>query len=162
MAPAGLLASLPKQQKFMQVHPRQAPSMQSVRIIQGSTRGCWATACAVGRVSPTHSTVGQYQHSGHSRQHSKHTMRAYEEGGSSSKDPSLEDYVEVRIESVRMSKEASVVYLRVVGSDAVVPVHIGENESNALLREINKHRQVRAPWSWTISGSLFVRFFKRV
>lgn len=33
-------------------------------------------------------------------------------------------------------------YLRVVGSDSVIPVHIGENESNALLREINKQRQV--------------------
>lgn len=67
-------------------------------------------------------------------------MRAYE--GNSSKDPSLEDYVEVRIESVRVSQGASIVYLRVVGSESVIPVHIGENESNALLREINKQRQV--------------------
>lgn len=68
-------------------------------------------------------------------------MRAYE--GNSSKDPSLEDYVEVRIESVRVSQGASIVYLRVVGSESVIPVHIGENESNALLREINKQRQIR-------------------
>lgn len=67
-------------------------------------------------------------------------LRAYE--GSSSKDPSLEDYVEVRIDSVRVSQGASIVYLRVVGSESVIPVHIGENESNALLREINKQRQV--------------------
>jgi hypothetical protein len=71
-------------------------------------------------------------------------LRAYE--GNSSKDPSLEDYVEVRIESVRVSQGASIVYLRVVGSESVIPVHIGENESNALLREINKQRQVRI---WT-------------
>jgi len=68
-------------------------------------------------------------------------LRAYE--GNSSKDPSLEDYVEVRIESVRVSQGASIVYLRVVGSESVIPVHIGENESNALLREINKQRQMR-------------------
>lgn len=67
-------------------------------------------------------------------------IRAFE--GNSSKDPSLEDYVEVRIESVRISGGASIVYLRVVGSESVIPVHIGENESNALLREINKQRQV--------------------
>lgn len=71
-------------------------------------------------------------------------MRAYE--GNSSKDPSLEDYVEVRIESVRVSQGASIVYLRVVGSESVIPVHIGENESNALLREINKQRQVSTHW----------------
>jgi hypothetical protein len=67
-------------------------------------------------------------------------LRAYE--GSSSKDPSLEDYVEVRIESVKVSQGVSIVYLRVVGSESVIPVHIGEAESTALLREINKQRQV--------------------
>lgn len=70
--------------------------------------------------------------------------RAYDQNSSpNSPDPSLQDYVEVKIDSVRVSQGASVVYLRVVGSDGVIPVHIGETESNALLREINKQRQVR-------------------
>lgn len=88
---------------------------------------------------------------GHLPQRTRHLkpasgpLRAFE--GSSSKDPSLEDYVEVRIESVRVSQGASIVYLRVVGSESVIPVHIGENESNALLREINKQRQVSPAWT---------------
>jgi hypothetical protein len=70
-------------------------------------------------------------------------------GGSSSspsnKDPNkeLDEYVEVKVENVRASQGASVVYLRVVGSESVVMVHVGESESNALLREMNKQRQVR-------------------
>jgi hypothetical protein len=44
-----------------------------------------------------------------------------------------------------VSQGASVVHLRVVGSECVVPVHIGENESSALVREINKQRQVGEP-----------------
>jgi hypothetical protein len=36
-----------------------------------------------------------------------------------------------------------VVYLKVVNSSLLIPVHIGENESNALLKEINKQRQMR-------------------
>ncbi len=35
------------------------------------------------------------------------------------------------------------VYLKVVNSNLLIPVHIGENESNALLKEINKQRQMR-------------------
>lgn len=90
-------------------------------------------------------TLHAAQHSSlshHRSLHSKSLCQAFEGNNSGSKDPSLEDYVEVRIESVRVSQGASIVYLRVVGSDSVIPVHIGENESNALLREINKQRQV--------------------
>lgn len=37
----------------------------------------------------------------------------------------------------------AVVYLRILSSARMLLVHIGENESNALLKEINKQRQMR-------------------
>lgn len=52
--------------------------------------------------------------------------------------------MEVKVDSVRVSSGASIVYLRVLDSNGlVIPVHIGENESSALLKEINKQRQMR-------------------
>ncbi|KXZ43808.1 hypothetical protein GPECTOR_80g168 [Gonium pectorale] len=73
--------------------------------------------------------------------------RAYEQSGSgSSKDPHLDGYVEVKasVDQVRVNSGNAVVYLRILdGRDRVLPVHIGENESNALLKEINKQRQMR-------------------
>jgi len=49
------------------------------------------------------------------------------------------------VDSVRVSQGSAVVYLRVLDKspDCVIPVHIGEAESNALLKEINKQRQSR-------------------
>lgn len=48
------------------------------------------------------------------------------------------------MDSVRVSQGASVVYLRILdGRGHVLPVHIGEVESNALLKEINKQKQLR-------------------
>jgi len=58
--------------------------------------------------------------------------------------PSLNDYVEVKVDSVRVSAGASVVFLRLCQApDLVLPVHIGEAESSALLKEINKQKGVR-------------------
>lgn len=74
-----------------------------------------------------------------------HANRAFEQGsGGFSKDPSLDEYVEVKVDSVRVAQGTSVVYLRVLDSNnLVIPVHIGESESSALLKEINKQRQMR-------------------
>jgi bifunctional DNase/RNase len=48
------------------------------------------------------------------------------------------------VDSVRVSQGSAVVYLRVLDTTGyVIPVHIGEAESNALLKEINKQRQSR-------------------
>lgn len=80
----------------------------------------------------------------HARGRSIH--RAFEPGsGGYSKDPSLEEYVEVKVDSVRVNGGASIVYLRVVDTtqNLLIPVHVGDQESNALLKEINKQRQVR-------------------
>lgn len=56
----------------------------------------------------------------------------------------MEDYVEVKVDSVRVSSGASVVFLRLVDSPGLVlPVHIGEAESTALLKEINKQKGIR-------------------
>ncbi|GLC44475.1 hypothetical protein PLESTB_000069300 [Pleodorina starrii] len=72
-------------------------------------------------------------------------VRAYEPGSSgSSRDPSLDGFVEVKVDQVRVNSGNAVVYLRILdGRERVLPVHIGENESNALLKEINKQRQMR-------------------
>ncbi|WIA36726.1 hypothetical protein OEZ86_007998 [Tetradesmus obliquus] len=86
------------------------------------------------------SSNSRFGRSGSRRQR---VQRSATGGGNGQGKDDLENYVEVKIESVRVSQGASVVYLRVVGSEGVIPVHIGENESNALLREINKQRQVR-------------------
>jgi len=57
--------------------------------------------------------------------------------------------VEVKVDSVRVSQGASIVYLRILsdhgndGQTLVLPVHIGEHESSSLLKEINKQRQLR-------------------
>jgi bifunctional DNase/RNase len=72
--------------------------------------------------------------------------RAYEQGNSyeQGKDPSLQEYVQVKVDSVRIAQGVSIVYLRVCDSNSlVIPVHIGEAESNALLKEINKQKQLR-------------------
>lgn len=51
---------------------------------------------------------------------------------------------QVKVDSVRVTQGSAVVYLRVLDSNGyVIPVHIGEAESNALLKEINKQRQSR-------------------
>ncbi|GLI68473.1 hypothetical protein VaNZ11_012899 [Volvox africanus] len=72
-------------------------------------------------------------------------VRAYEQGSSGpSRDPSLDGFVEVKVDQVRVNAGNAVVYLRILdGRERVLPVHIGENESNALLKEINKQRQMR-------------------
>eukprot|EP00877_Chromochloris_zofingiensis_P005969 jgi/Chrzof1/1625/Cz10g14300.t1 len=72
-------------------------------------------------------------------------QRAYEQGnGFSGKDPSLEEYVEVKVDSVKFGQGAAIVYLRVLDSNGLmIPMHIGETESNALLQEINKKKQLR-------------------
>lgn len=71
-------------------------------------------------------------------------LRAFDHGSGSAKDPSLEEYVEVKVDSVRISQSMSVVYLRVLdGNNQVIAVHIGESESAALLKEINKQKQMR-------------------
>eukprot|EP00882_Tetradesmus_deserticola_P003683 GHRQ01003897.1.p1 GENE.GHRQ01003897.1~~GHRQ01003897.1.p1 ORF type:complete len:336 (+),score=101.75 GHRQ01003897.1:288-1295(+) len=94
---------------------------------------------STGPCSVDYSCSSRFGRSGPRRQHVQRSATG--ENGQGNDD--LDNYVEVKIESVRVSQGASVVYLRVVGSDGVIPVHIGENESNALLREINKQRQVR-------------------
>lgn len=75
---------------------------------------------------------------------SRGRIHAFEPNSGPAKDPSLDDYVEVKVDSVRISQNLSVVYLRVLdGNNQVIAVHIGENESSALLKEINKQRQMR-------------------
>eukprot|EP00199_Chlamydomonas_sp_CCMP681_P002491 CAMPEP_0119106992 /NCGR_PEP_ID=MMETSP1180-20130426/7887_1 /TAXON_ID=3052 ORGANISM="Chlamydomonas cf sp, Strain CCMP681" /NCGR_SAMPLE_ID=MMETSP1180 /ASSEMBLY_ACC=CAM_ASM_000741 /LENGTH=335 /DNA_ID=CAMNT_0007092413 /DNA_START=23 /DNA_END=1030 /DNA_ORIENTATION=+ len=62
-----------------------------------------------------------------------------------------EGFVEVKVESVRLSPPlpgsgAAIVYLRVLNGQNPpqgLPVHVGEHESSALLKEINKTRSVR-------------------
>jgi hypothetical protein len=52
--------------------------------------------------------------------------KAFEQGDSSpGRDPSISEYVEVKVDSVRVSQGASVVYLRVLDSSQFIPVHIG-------------------------------------
>lgn len=55
-------------------------------------------------------------------------QRAYEQGnGFSGKDPSLEEYVEVKVDSVKFGQGAAIVYLRVLDSNGLmIPMHIGE------------------------------------
>ncbi|PNW72526.1 hypothetical protein CHLRE_16g688302v5 [Chlamydomonas reinhardtii] len=71
--------------------------------------------------------------------------QASEQGNTgSSRDPSLDGFVEVKVDQVRVNSGNAVVYLRILdGRERVLPVHIGENESNALVKEINKQRQMR-------------------
>ncbi|KAI8462549.1 MAG: bifunctional nuclease-domain-containing protein [Monoraphidium minutum] len=58
--------------------------------------------------------------------------------------PPLPPPPQVKVDSVRVSQGSAVVYLKVLDSQGyVIPVHIGEAESNALLKEINKQRQSR-------------------
>eukprot|EP00879_Flechtneria_rotunda_P002717 GHRR01002923.1.p1 GENE.GHRR01002923.1~~GHRR01002923.1.p1 ORF type:complete len:338 (+),score=69.67 GHRR01002923.1:93-1106(+) len=111
-------------------HSRFSKSNRHGYLLQGPR-----LACARARVEACTS-------SRRNRRRPQTLRRAYEPG-SSGKDPSLEEYVEVKIESVKTNQGSSIVYLRVVGSEGLIPVHIGESESSALLREINKHRQVR-------------------
>lgn len=130
-------------QPVLVLQARHGAAFQPLRVAQGSC--CTSRGPASGSRWAGVSNSSSVQPQGtRSLKPASGPLRAYE--GNSSKDPSLEDYVEVRIESVRVSQGASIVYLRVVGSESVIPVHIGENESNALLREINKQRQVRI---WT-------------
>jgi bifunctional DNase/RNase len=69
---------------------------------------------------------------------------AYEESGEyPTQDSRVEEYYEVRVDSVRCAQGASLVNLRVVGLGSIIPVHVGEPESNALLKEINRQRQMR-------------------
>lgn len=66
----------------------------------------------------------------------------------------MDDFVEVKVDSVRVSSGASVVFLRLCSQpDLVLPVHIGENESSALLKEINKQRGIR-PLTHDLTKSL--------
>lgn len=52
--------------------------------------------------------------------------------------------VQVKVDSIRVTQGASVLYLRVLdGRNSVIPVHIGEAESSSLQKEINKQRQAR-------------------
>lgn len=129
-------------QPVLVLQSRHGAAFQPLRVVQTSC--CNSRRAASGSRwagSNSSSVLPQHLPQGtRSLKPASGPLRAYE--GNSSKDPSLEDYVEVRIESVRVSQGASIVYLRVVGSESVIPVHIGENESNALLREINKQRQV--------------------
>ncbi|KAF8065518.1 hypothetical protein HT031_003119 [Scenedesmus sp. PABB004] len=121
--------------------PRRAPACPAA--LAGRPRRCREARCAAA-CAPGSTSVAWLPRRPCARRGRVH--RAFEGqqgGGGSPRDPSLEDYLEVKIESVRVSQGASVVYLRVVGTDGVIPVHIGEHESNALLREINKQRQVR-------------------
>lgn len=75
--------------------------------------------------------------------------RAFEQG-SGPKDPSVENLVEVKVDSVRVSQGASVVYLRLLdGSQAVLPVHIGRKGIRLL--EILKARD----WLAYISEDTF-------
>ncbi|GFR52022.1 hypothetical protein Agub_g14446 [Astrephomene gubernaculifera] len=71
--------------------------------------------------------------------------QAYDQGSLGSSKDVPDGYVEVKVESVRMNTtNAAVVYLRILdGRERCLPVHIGENESNALLKEINRQRQLR-------------------
>ena len=57
---------------------------------------------------------------------------------------------------MRVSQGSSVVYLRTVeGPELVVPVHIGEAESAALVKEINKQRAAR-PLTHDVTKSLLL------
>lgn len=134
---SSVLANSLGRQSVLVCQARQGAAFQPLRLVQGSCAAARRGQSWPGRRQGNSSSAGQ-----RTSKFKSSPLRALNEGNSS-KDPSLEDYVEVRIESVRVSQGASIVYLRVVGSESVIPVHIGENESNALLREINKQRQVR-------------------
>lgn len=52
---------------------------------------------------------------------------------------------QVKVDSIRVTQGASVLYLRVLdGRGSVIPVHIGEAESSSLQKEINKQWVCRA------------------
>jgi len=76
-------------------------------------------------------------------------LRAFNEqgnNGGNGKDSGLDEYIEVKVDSVRVSQGASVVYLRLLDGSSpplVLPVHIGDAESSALLKEINKQKNMR-------------------
>ncbi|EFJ46161.1 hypothetical protein VOLCADRAFT_121109 [Volvox carteri f. nagariensis] len=90
-------------------------------------------------------TCGRSSFAGPGNRCGRILVRAYEQGSSGpSRDPSLDGFVEVKVDQVRLGQGNAVVYLRILdGRERVLPVHIGENESNALLKEINKQRQMR-------------------
>ncbi|GAX79857.1 hypothetical protein CEUSTIGMA_g7297.t1 [Chlamydomonas eustigma] len=62
-----------------------------------------------------------------------------------SKDDELSEHIEVKVDSVRVTNGAAVIFLRLCDSapGLVLPVHIGEAESSALLKEINKQKGFR-------------------
>ena len=137
---ASMASVLGSKQHVLVLQARHGAAFQPPRVLQSSSSSSRRSAGASRWAGVNSSSAQHLSQGGRSLKPASGPLRAYE--GNSSKDPSLEDYVEVRIESVRVAQGASIVYLRVVGSESVIPVHIGENESNALLREINKQRQV--------------------
>eukprot|EP00798_Chlamydomonas_sp_ICE-L_P020783 gene20783-27607_t len=69
--------------------------------------------------------------------------------------------VEVTVDSVKVHHTTAanvpwatyVVYLRIVGSERMLPVHIGEAESNAIMKELKKSKQPR-PMTHDLTKSL--------
>lgn len=77
-------------------------------------------------------------------------------------DNTLEDYVEVKVDSVRVAQGSSVVFLRILdGAGATLPVHIGEAESNALMKEISNQRNMR-PLTHDVAKSMLLKVGYRV
>lgn len=77
-------------------------------------------------------------------------------------DNTLEDYVEVKVDSVRVAQGSSVVFLRILDGDgSTLPVHIGESESNSLMKEINNQRNMR-PLTHDVAKSMLLKVGYRV
>jgi bifunctional DNase/RNase len=51
---------------------------------------------------------------------------------------------QVKVDSVRVGAASAVVYLRVLSTGRLLPVHVGSAESAALLREVAAERQAHA------------------
>ncbi|GBF93631.1 hypothetical protein Rsub_06353 [Raphidocelis subcapitata] len=62
---------------------------------------------------------------------------------SSEADSSLEGYTQVTVDSVRVAGNTAIVYLRISETGHLLPVHIGEAESNALIQQMNRQKPSR-------------------
>ncbi len=101
--------------------PRGPSSKDSCCSTSSSAAG--ALSSSAGRSRCPFASQGQRARS------SAHIVRAKEEGASDGhqrRDQSMDDYVEVKVDSVRVSQGNSIVYLRILdGQNLVLQVHIG-------------------------------------
>eukprot|EP00798_Chlamydomonas_sp_ICE-L_P014726 gene14726-20770_t len=83
-------------------------------------------------------------HAGHSRRSARLDTSFRLNAAKDGSDPgaSKED-MEVKVDAVKMLHGSHVVYLKIVGTELLLPVHIGEAESNAISRELTKTKQTR-------------------